>query len=297
MNRSILLIVVIQAILLSSCEKDEEVKPLPDDRYPYTYYALNQREWSQLNTEFTNVNTHDSLYLNEYGFVQGKLFLEEGAEINADLVVAQTENLLKTYSNFMGIKNESAINVAEDLIAIDYMLAPIGHTNVYEFFERVFPDYIALREMYGEVFDYEYEPEPFSHYFFIPQAQLNKSDLTSTRIDLFFHELDTSVEVLGNWFPEAFIPSEQIYTKEEAIDIASDAFKDEVDENIWNEEQEHFPTQTQLTLLPVKFEDKVEIREIWDITAYGNDFWMYYNIYIDTQTGEILRKRSDVIPH
>lgn len=283
--------------LFSSCEKDEEVKPSPDERYPYTYYALNQSEWDQLNTEFNSFNVHDSLYLDEYGFLQGKLFLEENAEINADLVVSLTESLLETYRNFMGIESESTINVAEDIVAIDYMMAPIGTTDVYDFFDRVVPAWIEYENMWAEFHEYEYVQEPFTHYFFLPQNSLSKSQLISTRLNLYFSEVNKSVGITGNWYPEAFIPSSQIYTKEDAVDIASGAFKNEVDENIWNEDKVHNAMHTKVTLYPVVFDERIEIHEIWDITAYGNDFWMYYNIYVDTQTGEILYKHSDVIPH
>ena len=58
---------------ISACHKDESPKPLPDAKYPTTYYTLSQEQWEQVNSEFQSINTNDSLYINGFGFLEGKI--------------------------------------------------------------------------------------------------------------------------------------------------------------------------------------------------------------------------------
>ena len=73
-----------------SCGKKElEIhKPLPDSRYPFACQILTSSQYEQLNSELAKANTHDSLYLNKLGFLEGKIFLGSNDTFKADLFVS-----------------------------------------------------------------------------------------------------------------------------------------------------------------------------------------------------------------
>jgi len=288
--RKTLITLSIILLLISSCKKDEiEVpKPLPDSRYPTTYLQLTNSELVELNAAFAGVNSHDSLYLNDFGFVEGKIFLKESDTINADLVVEQTEALISNYKDFMGIPHNQEISVSNDLTAIDYMISPIGTTDVYTYFELVIPDFIGLREFYAEIFEYEYDPEPFSHYFYILQNNLSSAKLTSTRLNLYFHESDNSMEVFGHWYPDAFIPTSQIYSQDEALDIASNVYSEEVSKKLWQGNDDSFEVNVEKVLVPLKSDNKIELHECWKFDAVSWNTFSIYNVNVDTQTGDVV---------
>lgn len=281
-------------LLISGCKKDI-LYPMPDENYPYTYYALSQQEWEQLNSEFKSVNEHDSLFLNEYGFLEGKIFLGKDAVIDADLIVSQTESVIHNYSKYFGIHENAEINLSEELITWDEFIGHGQLINVYDYFKTIYffiyDQQAMMKEIYGV--EYEIDPDQFVFYFFLRQSKLIESKFESAQINFWYFESDNSLEISGNWFSKAFFPSFQIYNEKAALKIAAESFSDELDKSKWTSKNVKLSTQIDKIMFPLRFSDRIEIHECWKIIAEGFGTQKYYTITTDTQTGEVLSKESE----
>lgn len=287
-------VLIVFILLLSSCKWDELI-PLPDERYPYTYYQLSQQEWEQVNSEFKSVNNHDSLFINKFGFLEGKIFLGKDAVIDASLVISETNLLFLNYSKYLGINNSTEINLPEELVTWDQFIGHSALINVNDYFETIYlliyDQQAMMKEFYG--IEYEIDTNQFVHYFFLPQSKLMGSKFESAQIDFWYFESDNSLKITENWFPKAFFPSFQIYNEKAAMKIASENFSNELDESHWTSKNANFRIWIEKTMRPFRFSDRIEIRECWKIDADDNETFKYYTILIDTQSGEVLSKMSD----
>lgn len=273
-----------------SCGKKElEIhKPLPDSRYPFTYQILTSPQWEQLNSEFAKANAHDSLYLNKLGFLEGKIFLGSNDTINADLVAEQTEILINTFKKYLGIPANKEINLFYDLRAMDYLMGHLCTVDIYSYFDQLAEITRYQKEVYGS----DYKQEPLSHYFYIPQHSISGSKLVSTRINLYFHETDNSIELDGQWYPDVFIPASPIYTEDEALEMASKVYPGWGDIKLWESDDENSFVSVEKILFPLKTKNKIELHECWECMSYNTNYMVSYIVYIDTQTGDIIVKKA-----
>jgi hypothetical protein len=78
-------------------------KPLPDSEYPSTYRKiLTQQEWEGKNAAFQEMNLHETLMLNQQGFLEGEVSYEADS-LTLETVVNEVQELISRYSVYMGI--------------------------------------------------------------------------------------------------------------------------------------------------------------------------------------------------
>ena len=74
-------------VLISACQKEAFEKPQPEPGYPTVYKSLSSSEWQTRNAEFQQINIHEGLSLNEYGFVEGEIQLAEYDSLNEPFLI------------------------------------------------------------------------------------------------------------------------------------------------------------------------------------------------------------------
>ncbi|WP_346856098.1 hypothetical protein [uncultured Draconibacterium sp.] len=276
MKTHISLFFLLVILLLVSCEKEETPKPLPEAGYPTTYNVLSQSEWEAVNAEFQKITSYDGLSINAFGFVEGEVVLDANDSVTVDFVIETIENLIEIYKGYMGIPEGTQINVGYEIITPIPFLAPGGSTDIYSYFEML----DDLRdEEWVDVSD-----ELNIHSVSLFQNILNDRKLKWAFLSFVFYEEENKVIVGGNWWPEALVTSSEIYSEEEAYQIALDRISEEHGINVKKKETERSITRE---LYVNRNNSNVEIRECW--YAYikiGED--SFNHVYIDTQTGEVI---------
>ncbi|MGI9174785.1 MAG: hypothetical protein ACR2GR_05660 [Rhodothermales bacterium] len=103
-----------------------------------------------------------------------------------------------------------------------------------------------------------------------------------------------SVAVGGNWYPEIYIPDREAISPEEAqqrligteLDYGWGAL-------VLTVSAASFPEHARVDklILPVSFEDRIELRVAWKVEVYPNapDRGPDFSVYVDTMTGEQLQ--------
>ena len=286
------LFVIIFFSLFFGCEK-EELKSLPEPDYPTTYHVLSQNEWDNLNSGFQKLNVSDSLFLNEYGFMQGTFVYEkENERLVADLVITIVDSILERYGKYLGIEDHTSINVGEQLLGYDYSNMHGRSTIISNYFEGVHHYEETLRSLYNI-------NEPIlEHYFYLIQNQIQEHTINESRIYFIFNETQLNVEIIGHWFSEVFVPRDEIYSESEGVEIAFKFADNELKENgNWPGYVSKSRYSIEKLFVPVLNDLGIELPECWYlyIPIYASAeieemelHYHHYEIYVDTQTGEVV---------
>ena len=260
-------------LIMNSCEHEPMPKPLPDPGYPYTYNVLTQSEWDAVNMAFQKINVHAGLSINAYGFVQGEIPLDENNSINGDFTVSMIDSLLLIYKNFMGITESIPINIETDFK---------GHYKyIYPNVEVEIPVYFLWLEEMSKEEDILIE----KHVFSLNQNIIQNMAFIGPNIYLEFELLRNKIVLSGNWFPKALIPLNEIYNKEEALEIAHQIINEKIGKD--SRKLEEYDNIEKI-MVEKEFETKTEIRECWNILIQvGENSFNYFQV--DTQTGEVVK--------
>jgi hypothetical protein len=260
-------------LLINSCEQELMPKPLPDPSYPYTYNVLTQSEWDAVNVAFQKINVHAGLSINAYGFVQGEITLDENNSINGDFTVSMIDSLLLIYKNFMGITESITINIETDFK---------GHYKyIYPNMEVEIPVYFLWLEEMSKEEDISIE----KHVFSLNQNIIQNMAFIGPNIYLEFELLSNKIVLSGNWFPKALIPVNEIYSKEEALEIAHQIINEKIGKDSRKLEEYH---NIEKIMVEKEYETKTEIRECWNILIQVGENSFNY-VQVDTQTGEVIK--------
>lgn len=255
------LFTILIVVISISCEKNEEVKPLPEPGYPSTYKVLSQTEWDAVNAEFKKVNVYDGLTINKYGFMNGDFFHNENLSITPELLIEKIDEVIGNNKSFIGISEEASINAENDVR---------GRTNG------------GVNTGIRLYFSAEMERGKTNHYFSLNQKTINEKNMEGAEIRIVVNTSENKIGISGNWFQYAMVPKNQIYLQNEALDLSLKHIRENKDKNYKvSEENIH----VDITFVAVPFDRNIELHECWYIIFRD----IHYKLFIDTQTGEILK--------
>lgn len=280
-NRFLISILLSIAILFS-CQK-VEVKPFPEVGYPYTYNVLTNSEWSTRNALFQQINLFDSLSLDEYGFVDGSIQLDKDDSINAEYVFVMIDSIINTYRDFLGIPENETIKIKNELTIAHWM----GHGDTMS------------AELYFRTLSIPGHGGSYIFYIWIEQKTIGTVRINPVHLYFILDAAEKKIGIKGNWFPKLFLPSFEIYSEKEAVNIAFNFANNEGKQKFgdWNVNEDIYSVDKRFN--PIYFEDKIEMHECWFVSMPINPYplfpdavtFRHVEIFVDTQTGEVLSCR------
>jgi hypothetical protein len=267
--------------LFLSCQKEEiDVRPQPDPDYPTVYNPLSASELVARNTEFQQVNIHEGLSLNEYGFIKGEIFLSDFDTITKELVINCIDSLVSRYQSFFGIPNGFQIDYEThvQVFAPYPLIGGASPMNINSFF-------LMLKEAKENGY-YEDLAQNIQYKFMLRQQKFKETLIEGLDITFEFDEQKKSVKIEGFWIPQAVLPASELFDEGEAISIAYREILKQSGRDIW-ETKQNFRTYT--LLRKIKRGDAFEIRHCWlfytvEIPFVGRTI----AVYIDSQTGDVV---------
>jgi hypothetical protein len=168
--------------------------------------------------------------------------------------------ILKTYGNFMGIDKSANLNVSTDL-----SIRLTGGVDV----------------SLGHYFKCGCKDSPM---FLLKQNKLKDRNMENVQVKLYFSQTDNQMQIFGRWYPEVYIPEEEIKNPDQALAISIQYIKENHKDitliNLSNIEKDKFNK----VLYPFQKENKIELRECWEVTFWDN----FVKTLVDTQTGEVV---------
>lgn len=267
-----ILFLLICAIILFSCEKEETPKPLPGPGYPTTYEVLSQSEWDAVNIEFQQINSNTGLELNRYGFANGEVLWNEFDTITKEFVINVVDSLLTNYGKYFGIPLGSSFNFESDIVISTPNLTPNIQVSLSSFFQ------------YAEEFGDDYLND-VKYRFYLNQIRIHEKYSLGISLCFYFMPETNKIQISGYWIPDALVPISAIYSEEEAYDIARKEVKNRLGEDIEELKEE-------LNIYPVLYKsynnENIEIRDCWRIGKLDYVGGYAISIFIDSQTGEIV---------
>lgn len=275
-------------VIFTACQK-EESKPLPESGYPTTYNILSQTEWNNVNVEFQKINNSDSLTIDEYGFLEGSIRYEnKNDRLDAEFVIEKVDSIILRYSEYLGVDGAGRFSSEDKLRGYDYSIMHGYTTDVYGYFEGVahFEETMLML--------YELNEQILVHVLTISQEQIEDRPILNAVIRFTFNEQEGRVRISGHWFPDVFIPSNEIYSEKEAVEIAFDLAENNLNAEYnlsGNLYKDNCKVEKQFT--PVYKENSIELHECWyvHIPVFRDGdtdlYYNYYKIFVDTQTGDV----------
>ena len=264
--------------VFTGCRTEPAEKPLPDSDYPSTYpKILSQQNWETKNAAFQEINIHENLILNQQGFLEGQVSYEADS-LTLETVVQEVQDLISRYSFFMGIPSGQTFDLENELSTNSPLLIPSGSTTIY--------DHFGLIELIKEACDWEYFKEEFQNpKFFLKQRTLEEQQFLGPDLFFDFDEISRVIHISGNWLPAAFKPENEIYSKTDATAITYRILLDETGKDFW--ERKHTWNFRKVFFWTADNEES-RVCECWQLVTEISEYEHFY-IYIDTQTGEIIR--------
>lgn len=246
---------------LTSCEKEDpiESKPLPDSRYPSSYEYLSPTSWDERNDAFQKIKMHNDLKLDSYGFVWGDIECDENDLDNLDSFLPKLDSLLEYYHEFMGIDNFNQIDLKNDLEVITY-----GQVGTYE----------------PSIDEFEIYKEKYSYMNLGLSQEVPKVNFSIIYITVHFKE--NKIRIDGNWFPNIYIPADEIYSKKEAVSIASEHHKKKSG-NLFNDAEDNISIKKEF-VIKWGLNGLCQLFECWHLIVKEEAL----SFYVDTQTGELM---------
>ncbi len=268
------LVIIFITIIFIGCQKEPEIKPLPEAGYPTTYKVLSQSEWNAQNTKFQNINIFEGLTLNEYGFVGGEVLWNDFDTITQELVVTVVDSLISVYHTFLGIPEESEFNYERAILINAPYLIPGGRLDVQSFFEDI--------EKFGNDL-----LRGVKYNFYVVQNRIHDKYITGLELSFNFISDKNVISISGHWIPDAVIPQKNIRSKEEALNIAYRKIFFNTGVNIFELKED---LHVYKVMLKIRKNDNIEIRDCWHIGVLNYTCYGYMiSVYIDSQTGEVIK--------
>lgn len=253
-------VILLLTLFVQACSKDE-VEKVPSPEYPYTYGVLSKQKLDTELQKFNSINTIESLTLNEFGILSGGVPVSLSKGLDSTLVKENISMILKTYGNFIGIDKSVNLNISMD---ISIRLTGGVDVSLGDYFK------------YGLI--------KASPMFLLKQNKLKDRNMENVQVKFYFSQTDNKMQILGRWYPEVYIPEEEIKNPDQALAISiqyiKENHKDVTPLNLSNVEKDKFNK----VLYPLQKENKVEIRECWEVYFWDN----CVKTLVDTQTGEVV---------
>lgn len=229
-------VILVFTLFAQACSKDE-VEKVPSPEYPFTYSVLNKEELDVQLLKLNSINIFKSLTLNEYGILSGYIPINIDSELDATIVKENISMIISTYGHFLGIDKSVSLNISTDI-----SIRLIGGVDV----------------SLDDYFQYGKESNPT---FVLEQHKLSDRNIDNATLLFSFSNADNKMVIRGRWYPNAYIPCEEIKDRNEALNISihyiKENHKDVTPLNLANVETEKFNK----ILFPFQKENKIELRE------------------------------------
>jgi len=252
-------VILILTLFVQACSKDN-IEKVPSPEYPYTYGVLNRQQLDIELQKFNSINTIESLTLNEFGMLSGSIPVNLSKGLDSTLVKENISMILKTYGNFIGIDKSVNLNISTDV-----SIRLIGGVEV----------------SLGQYFKYE-SKAPAT--FVLKQKKLKDRNIEGVHVLFQFPQTDNKMQIFGRWYPEVYIPLEEIKSPDEALNISIRYIKENYNDgtvlNLTNVETDKF----EKIFYPFQKDNTIELRECWEVIFWDNTI----KILVDTQTGEVV---------
>lgn len=262
--KQIFLLLTVSLALQLSCEKSELIFPVDRD-YPSVYPKLSSQALANARNVFFQNNEYIHSSLNRFGFcdieevrsVEYPPFSEPITQAEAIDIV---KNFVSKNKNFIGVKN---IN---DL-AFERIDSSSGYWDGATYWHLR-----SSNQVYNNL------------------EVLNSSIIFNIKNKGLFY-------CTGNWYPEIYIPSKFNITQEQAkslllnMDVSHSTIAGQV-YTVTITSSDLSKSTVNTVILPVEDEDKIELRVVWQINIPGP---VYYIIYVDVLTGEIISTQPTII--
>lgn len=259
------LIFLFAACLLISCEKTD-LNYSQDGNYPTVINKLSTETLTQLKTSFAQKNKFVVSSINQFGFC-------DLVEINNSIPSPPVAQLLTQSETITIVSNFASANSAATGVknAADLKFTSINTDSGY--FD-------------GATY----------WYFRTENQRIDTIEVIYSQI--IFHIKNREIHYCaGNWYPEVYIPGH--------FNIDRDKAKSSLlNRIVWHSTIAGVPysatvtaaslaaSTTRLVILPLITDDKIELRVTWQINIPGP---VYYLIFIDVMTGEIVGEQPTII--
>ena len=267
-------------VVFSACQKEPEPRPTPDSRYPTVYKPLTSGKWETRNTAFQKINEFSGLSLNEYGFVKGEIPLNESDSLTKDFVIQKLEFIFGKYQSFLGISDAISVDYRNKIrIPVPFTAMMPGDSYSIDYYFEVMED-LKKEDSWSEIkgqFDIQT--------YLLIQNTIENENFMGPTIYFIFNAVENKITISGNWFPNVFIPKQEIYFKDDALPVAYRYLLKETGKDFWEQKQTF---DVQKTLIRVMNGPNIEIHECWYYRVAIPEEGYYYYIFIDTQTGELI---------
>lgn len=275
----LLTVLSLNIIVFSGCQKEPSEKPLPNAAYPTIYpKVINQQDWDAKNTAFQELNIHENLMLNQQGFLEGKVSYEADS-LTLETVIGEVQELISHYSVYMGIPSGQTFDLGNELLTNHPFLVPQGSTSISNYFSFI--------DLIKETDDWEdFKEEFLNPKFYLKQRTLEGQQFLGPDLFFDFDETNQTIYISGNWLPVAFKPENEIYSKSDATAIAYRILLEETGQDFW--ERKHTWNFRKVFVWAADNENR-RICECWQLVTNISEYELFY-LYIDTQTGEIIRQ-------
>jgi hypothetical protein len=274
-----LVVLFFSIIVFTGCRKEPMEKPLPNAEYPAVYpKTINQQDWEVKNAAFQEMNIHENLMLNQQGFLEGEISYEADS-LTLETVVQEVQELISRYSVFMGIPSGQTFDLENELLTNNPFLIPVGTTSISNYFSFI--------DLIKETDDWEGFKEEFQNpHIYLKQKTIEGQQFLGPDLIFDFDETSRVIRIAGNWLPAAFKPENEIYSKTDATAITYRILLEETGTDFW--ERKHTWNFRKVFVLAADNE-KSRICECWQLVTMISEYELFH-LYIDTQTGEIIRQ-------
>ena len=257
--KNYLKVFLLLTIFVQACSKDT-IEKVPSPEYPYTYGVLSKQELDIELQKFNSINTIGSLTLNEFGILSGSVPVSLSTGLDSTLVKENISMIINKYGHFIGIDKSVNLNISTDV-----SIRLIGGVDV----------------SLGQYFKYGSKASPM---FLLKQSNLKDRNMENVQVLFYFSQTDNKMQIFGRWYPEVYIPLEEIKDQDKALNISiqyiKENHKDVTPLNLTNIEKDKFKK----VLYPLVKENKIELRECWEVIFWDNTV----KTLVDTQTGEVV---------
>lgn len=265
MLRNYFLLTILTIIFLSGCRKSEDV--FWDANYPTTINKLDDQILNKLKVDFYKNNIYITSSLNQFGFCDLEEIHENSFSPPLLNVLSETEAINKA-KDFIE-KNKKFLG-APNSLAIDFSRAELS-TGIYW--------------------------DNASWWFLVTKNQkIDTIDVLNTDIRVNIKNQEV-VFCVGNWYPSVYIPHDFQVNQSKArsillgrsvshITFGGDVYKVKISQGDLD------ASKINLKIYPVETEDKIQLHVIWAINIPAP---VYYLIYVDVMTGEIIGEQPTII--
>ncbi len=254
------LLILFLGILLKGCEERDFF--INDINYPTTINKIPADELSQLQSEYFQRNEYIVTSLNQFGFCAHGYRVVEPPPVLDPLSEMEADALIR---NFISI-NQSCVGV-NNINEITYSRLDSSHNSSNTFWDIN-----------------------------TPNQRIDTIEVLDTKIVFKIQNREVR-RCVGNWYPVVYIPKVFNFNSKKAklflvnkvvshYDFGGEEYEVTITPECLNE------SSVRLVICPIKTDDKIEVRVSWEFNIPSP---VYYLIYIDVMTGEIIKKEPTII--